>query len=59
MTENAMTKHDILTEDEMSQFALNNRIFRYIEYCRDKMNMEKSEMNLLDWGCGRGRAVSC
>jgi len=58
MTENALTKHDILTENEMSQFTLNDRIFRHIEYRREKMNLEKSEMNLLDWGCGRGRAVS-
>lgn len=57
MTENVLTKHDILTKDEMSQFTLNDRIFRYIEYCRGEMNLEKREMNLLDWGCGRGRSV--
>ena len=50
MPEDALTKHDILTEDEMSKFTLNDRILRYIEYCREKMNLEKSEMNLLDWG---------
>ncbi len=58
MTENVLTKHDILTKDEMLQFTLNNRIFRYIEYSRGEMNLDKSGMNLLDWGCGRGRSVS-
>jgi len=58
MTENVLTKHDILTKDEMLQFVLNDRIFRYIKSCREKMQLEKSEMNLLDWGCGRGRAIS-
>ena len=58
MSENTMTKHDALTQEEMSSFNLNSRIFRHIEYFRDKMNLEKSQMNILDWGCGRGRAIA-
>jgi SAM-dependent methyltransferase len=58
MTENAMTKHDVLTEKEMSEFTMNSRILRNIEYYRNKMNLQKSDMNILDWGCGRGRAVA-
>jgi SAM-dependent methyltransferase len=58
MSENTMTKHDALTQEEMSSFSLNPRIFRHIEYFRDKMNLEKSQMNILDWGCGRGRAIA-
>jgi cyclopropane fatty-acyl-phospholipid synthase-like methyltransferase len=58
MTENTMTKHDVLTEKEMSEFTINERILRYIEYCRIKMNLEKKDMNILDWGCGRGRGVA-
>ncbi|MBC8393732.1 MAG: class I SAM-dependent methyltransferase [Deltaproteobacteria bacterium] len=57
MTQNVLTKHDVLTVNEMSKFTLNARILRYIERCREAMNLEKSEMNLLDWGCGRGRAI--
>ena len=58
MTKNAMTKHDVLTEEELSHFTLNKRIFGQIEYFRDKMNLKKGDMNILDWGCGRGRAVA-
>ncbi|UCC97009.1 MAG: methyltransferase domain-containing protein [Phycisphaerales bacterium] len=58
MAGNTMTKHDILTEQEMSGFAMNQRVVRQIEHFREKMNLEKSQMNILDWGCGRGRAVA-
>lgn len=58
MSENATTKHVVLTEKEMSEFMMNPRIFRWIEHCRAKANLEKSQMNILDWGCGRGRAVA-
>lgn len=57
MRKNTMTKHDALTQDEMSSYSMNPRIFRWIEYYRNKMNLEKNQMNLLDWGCGRGRTV--
>src|SRR4030042_4313371 len=53
-----MTKHDVLTEKEMSEFTMNDRILRNIEYYRNKMNLKKSDMNILDWGCGRGRSVA-
>ena len=52
-----MTKHDILTEKEMSGFKMNKNILRYIEDYRNTRNLKKSNMNILDWGCGRGRAV--
>jgi cyclopropane fatty-acyl-phospholipid synthase-like methyltransferase len=58
MPENTMTKHDALTEEEMSKFSLNLRIFKRIEYFCDKMNLQKNQMNILDWGCGRGRAIA-
>lgn len=58
MATNTLTKHDILTEKEMSDFALSPRIFGQIERFRKKMNLEKSQMNVLDWGCGRGRSVA-
>ena len=58
MPEDAMTKHDILTEEEMSKFSLNPRIFKRIKYFCGKMNLQKNQMNILDWGCGRGRAIA-
>lgn len=58
MTASTMTKHDVLTEQEMSGFVMNQRIVRQIEHFREKMKLEKGQMNILDWGCGRGRAVA-
>lgn len=58
MPEDMMTKHDSLTEEEMSSFEMSPRIFRFIEHFRKKMNLKKSDMNVLDWGCGRGRSVA-
>ena len=55
---NSMTKHDVLTEQEMSDFTMNPRVLRQIEHFRRQTNLGKSEMNILDWGCGRGRAVA-
>jgi ubiquinone/menaquinone biosynthesis C-methylase UbiE len=57
-SEDIMTKHDVLMEEEMSDFTINQRILRQIEYYRNNMNLKKSDMNVLDWGCGRGRAVA-
>jgi len=58
MPEQTMTKHDALTEEEMSGFYMSPRIFGFIEHFRKKMNLDKSDMNVLDWGCGRGRSVA-
>jgi SAM-dependent methyltransferase len=58
MQVNAKTKHDVLTEREMSDFRMNPRILWQIERFRQKLGLEIGEMNVLDWGCGRGRAVA-
>jgi len=58
MTTNTMTKHDVLTEQEMSGFTMSGRIAGQIERFRKKMNLERNQMNVLDWGCGRGRSVA-
>jgi len=58
MNNDVLTKHDVLTEDEMTEFVMNSRIMNLIEYYRKKMKIEKNELNILDWGCGRGRAVA-
>lgn len=57
MQANELTKHDVLTEQEMANFVFNPRILKQLERCRKKLNLEKDQMNILDWGCGRGRAV--
>jgi SAM-dependent methyltransferase len=49
---------EFLTEKEYSQFTLNKEIYRYLEACRQSLELEKSEMNILDWGCGRGLSVA-
>ena len=46
--EDVLTKHDVLTESEMSNFSMSPRIFKYIEYFRDKMNLRSSDVNVLD-----------
>jgi len=53
-----MSKHDLLTEEEMSKFTMNPDVLRYIEHFRDKMGLKNQEMTILDWGCGRGRSVA-
>ena len=48
MTVNTMTKHDVLTEQEMSGFAVSRRIAGQIERFREKMNLERSKMITYD-----------
>ena len=49
---------EFLTEEEYSQFTLNEEIYRYLEECRQSLGLKKKEMNILDWGCGRGLSVA-
>lgn len=52
-----MSYIDILTEDEYDSFVVNLEILRYLEYARAQLGLEKQDMNVLDWGCGRGNYV--
>ena len=52
-----MSKHHVLTEQDFSEYTPSQRILRYIESYRRDRNLEAKEMNILDWGCGRGRTV--
>jgi len=52
-----MSKHCVLTAEEFSQFTPRKRTIHYIELYRKQKNLNKNEMNILDWGCGRGRDV--
>lgn len=52
-----MSKGKVLTSEEFCKYKFDERSLSYIEGTRKKIGLKKSEMNILDWGCGRGRAV--
>lgn len=54
------TKHDVLTEDELATFQISPEIRQEIERFIDRTGTEPSRetINILDWGCGRGRSVA-
>ena len=52
-----MPRNDSLTEEEFAAFTPNKRTIHCIETYREKTNLEKREMNVLDWGCGRGETT--
>ena len=53
-----MGHSDYLTEQEYTKFTLNQEVYRYLEACRQFLELEKSEIYVLDWGCGRGLSVA-
>ena len=53
-----MSKHDVLTEEEMSTFVPHRAVLWHIEQYQKKMNLRKEDLHILDWGCGRGRSVA-
>ena len=52
-----MSKHRLLTQDEFSTFELDQTLVNHIELYRKTSNLKKEEMNILDWGCGRGNST--
>ena len=52
-----MSKHSTLTVEEFSKYTPNERTIHYLETYCNKRNLKREEMNILDWGCGRGREV--
>ena len=52
-----MSKHNLLTQEELSTFQLDMTLINYIELYRNKYNLKKEEMNILDWGCGKGKST--
>jgi len=52
-----MSKSNPLTEQELKGFAFSRRTLEHIEAFRKEKGLQKDELSILDWGCGRGRAV--
>lgn len=52
-----MNKHDILTEEEFHNYNIYDKIPIYLKHYCNNLNLKKKDINILDWGCGRGRAV--
>jgi ubiquinone/menaquinone biosynthesis C-methylase UbiE len=54
------SKHDILTEEELAGYQINTVIYKTIKRFIEKIAppMPNEEINILDWGCGRGRSVA-
>jgi SAM-dependent methyltransferase len=49
---------DTLTPTEFAAFRPNAEVVRYLELTRQRLQLEKHEMNVLDWGSGRGECVA-
>src|SRR5207245_6015510 len=49
---------DPLTEAEFAAFRPNPEVMRYLELTRERLGLERDEMNVLDWGSGRGEYVA-
>ena len=52
-----MSKHNILTQKEFSKYHPHPLIVEFVEGYRKVKNLKKSQINILDWGCGRGKTV--
>jgi len=52
-----MSSKQPLTVQDVEQYTLRAESLRYIEAFRARLGIERSKMRVLDWGCGRGRAV--
>ena len=55
----AGTKHDVLTEEELAGYRLNPDLLVHLDALLARHPGKTSaEINVLDWGCGRGRSVA-
>ncbi len=49
------TKHDVLTEEEFAHHRFYRPVFIALEKYWQHRGLRPHEINVLDWGCGRGR----
>ena len=49
---------DTLTEADFATFQPNAEVVRYLELTRERLGLARGEMNVLDWGSGRGEYVA-
>jgi SAM-dependent methyltransferase len=49
---------DLLTEADFATFRPNAEVVRYLEVTRELLGLRRDEMNVLDWGSGRGEYVA-
>jgi len=52
------TKHDVLTEDELSGWSVAPNVLSELMTVQEAFGLSTGEINVLDWGCGRGRSVA-
>lgn len=53
-----MSKHDVLSTEEAASYKPHSEILRYIANEDKKESDRFKNLNILDWGCGRGRLVA-
>ncbi|MCG3206485.1 MAG: hypothetical protein FOGNACKC_00084 [Anaerolineae bacterium] len=53
-----MSKHDVLTQRELLNYQPGAATLWYLEKYRQQNALNKEDLNVLDWGCGRGRSVA-
>jgi len=52
-----MSKNKELSEDEFQIYKINRSILKLIEEYKTSKNIANDQINILDFGCGRGRSV--
>ena len=53
-----MSYDDPLTQTDFAAFRPNAEVVRYLELTRERLGLRREEMNVLDWGSGRGEYVA-
>jgi SAM-dependent methyltransferase len=52
-----MSKHNLLTVQEINNYKLRSQLLKLIETTARKLGVPLSSLRVLDWGCGRGNTV--